>query len=78
MRQVAFGQLGDMRGVVAALRQIERASNEGIDTIADAYTVTGTLTETRELDVDSPSLANLAAVLGTLLSDFKRRGAKRT
>lgn len=60
-----------------ALREIERASYEEIAEVADAFTISGTLTETRTLDVDSPSSANLAAVLGTLIADLKRRGTKK-
>jgi hypothetical protein len=67
----------DVRWVIASLREIERASRIGGDTIADGFTIVGTLTETRTLDVDTPTVANIAAVLATLLTDMKRRGQKR-
>jgi hypothetical protein len=60
-----------------ALREIERASYEDSAEVADAFTITGTLTPTRELDVDSPTAENLAAVLGTFIDDLKKRGANR-
>lgn len=78
MRPVSFGQLGSIANIERALRDIERASREGIENVADSFSITGTLTETRSLDVDTPSIANIAAVLGTLISDLKKRGAKRT
>jgi len=46
--------------------------------IAQGYTITGNFTPTRELNVSSPSLANIAAVLATLLSDFQAGGPTRT
>lgn len=66
-----------MEWVRVALKEIERASYEDIAEVADGYTITGTLTETRDLDVTTPSTANIAAVLGTLITDIKRRGQKR-
>lgn len=78
MRPISLGQLGSMTDIQRALRDIERASREGIENVADSFSITGTLTETRSLNVDTPSLANIAAVLGTLISDLKKRGAKRT
>lgn len=46
--------------------------------IAQGYSFTGTFTPTRNLNVSSPSLANIAAVLATLLSDFQAGGPNRT
>lgn len=46
--------------------------------IAQNFQITGTFTPTRDLNVTSPSLANIAAVLATLLSDFQSGGANRT
>lgn len=40
----------------------------------NGYGITGTLTPSRNVDVDSPSTANVAAVLGTLINDLKERG----
>lgn len=60
-----------------AFRLIEEASNEDIAAVADGYTITGTLTETRDIDVSTPTAANVASVLATLIADIKRRGQKR-
>jgi hypothetical protein len=46
--------------------------------IAQGYIITGTFTETRNLNVTSPTTANLAAVLATLILDFQRGGPNRT
>lgn len=59
--------------------EIFRASQEGdIVDIGQAFTITGTYVETRELDLSSPTAANVAAVLATLLTDLKRGGAKKS
>jgi hypothetical protein len=60
-----------------AFRQIEIASQEDLSTVFDEYSYTGTLTETREVDLTTPSVANLAAVLATLIVDIKKRGSRR-
>lgn len=80
MRPVNLGQPlpGSFEAwAIEAFREIERASYEDMADVADGFKITGTLTETRELNVSSPTTANLAAVLGTLLSDLRKRGAKR-
>lgn len=46
--------------------------------IFSGYTVTGTFTPTRNLNVSSPTLANLAAVLATIISDCTAGGPNRT
>lgn len=66
-----------LRWARQALTEFERASFAfEIGEIADNYTITGTLTETRNLDVSSPTAQNIADVLGTFLLDLKRRGSK--
>lgn len=80
MRPVSLGvpaSENDFQWVIRAMREIENASRIGGDTIADGYTIDGTFTETRTLDLNTPSAANIAAVLATLLTDMKRRGQKR-
>lgn len=59
--------------------QVVEASQvaDGTD-IGGAFTITGTYTTTRNLNVTAPSLANIAAVLATLLADLKAGGANRT
>lgn len=62
-----------------AIRDIAEASSDNNPTdIASAFTITGTFTETRNLNVTAPSLANIAAVLATLLADLQRGGQNRT
>lgn len=63
----------------AAIRDIAGASTDNNPTdIVAAFTITGTFTETRNLNVTAPSLANIAAVLATLLADFQRGGQSRS
>lgn len=63
----------------ASLQTIANASqqNDG-GTIASNFTLSGTLTETFTLDLSSPTTANLAAVLGTLITIMQKGGAHRT
>jgi hypothetical protein len=67
----------DWDWVVRSMRSIEQASHEGVETIVDNFTLSGTVTETRELDADSGDLANVRSVLATLISDIKKRGSLR-
>lgn len=64
--------------IVVALRMIEEASYEDISEVADGYSITGSLTETRVLNVTTPTATNIANVLATFLRDVHRRGQKRT
>lgn len=65
--------------VGAALDEIQRASHEGdLVEIAQNFTITGTLTETTALNVSSPTAANIAAVLGTLITIMQKGGLNRT
>lgn len=80
MRRVNLPMAGQIKDPAAraAITEIERASAEvDVLDIASAYTITGTLTETRELNVTAPSTANIAAVLATLITDLKRGGQFR-
>lgn len=60
--------------------QIVEASQTGDTTdIGGAFFLTGAApTPTRNLNVTSPTLANVVAVLATLLADLKAGGANRT
>lgn len=61
---------------VAAIQTIARASQVADpNAIADSFTVLN-VTETRTLDADSTTLAEVADVLCTWLRDLKRRGQK--
>lgn len=71
--------INSLAAVQDAFNEVFRASqdNDTID-IALPYTITGTFTPTRTLNVSSPTLANIAAVLATLLQDFQRGGTSKT
>jgi hypothetical protein len=64
--------------IKVCLQQIERASQEEPAQIFDSYSTDSTPTATRQLLVTSPTPANIAAVLATLIADFRARGVKRT
>lgn len=78
MRKMFQSQMpGVPANIQSIFNEIFRASQEGdIVDIGQAFTITGTYVETRELDLSSPTAANVAAVLATLLTDLKRGGAK--
>ena len=81
MRRVNFNAAGLIKDDVArdAIKAIIRASAEvGTTDIFAPYSITGTFTETRDLNVTSPTLANIAAVLATIITDCKRGGQHRT
>lgn len=81
MRAVTLNSIGTVRdqAVVAALREIQNASQEyDLVSIFAPYSITGSFTETRNLNVTSPTTANLAAVLATIIVDFQRGGQFRT
>jgi hypothetical protein len=62
----------------ACLQTIERASQEEPAQIFDSYSSDIAATVTRQVNVTAPSTQNLAAVLATLVADFRARGVKRT
>lgn len=63
----------------ALFNQIVQASQAGdITDIGGAFNITGTFTPTRTLNVTSPTIANVAAVLATLISDLTAGGSNRT
>jgi hypothetical protein len=64
--------------VKACLATIERASREEPARIFDSYSSDLNPTPTREVLVSSPTTQNLAAVLATLIADWRARGVKRT
>lgn len=80
MRKLSRPQMpGVPPNVASIFNQIFDASNEN-DTIdiASAFTITGSFTATRNLNVTSPTLANAVAVLATLITDLQRGGTNRT
>lgn len=81
MRPVNLPQIGTVRDPIAreAFKEIELASKEvDLLDIANAFTVNGSFTETRELNVTAPTLANAVAFLATFIADCKRGGQHRT
>ena len=81
MRRVNLLSLGLVKDQAArdALRAIELASAEvDLTDIANAFSVSGTYTKTRTLNVTSPTLANAVAVLATFIDDCKRGGTNRS
>ena len=60
-----------------ALREFERASKEENYDVADKFTITGLTTPVYTLDVATATASDVAAVLGTLLMDMKKRGQNR-
>lgn len=65
--------------IQALFNQIVEASQAGdITDIGAAFTIDGDYTPTRTLNVTSPTLANIAAVLATLIADLQRGGTNRT
>ena len=61
---------------IAELCQASR-ENDVID-IGQNFTMTGTLTQTTDLNLSSPTVANVAAVLGTLLEIMQKGGINRS
>ena len=81
MKRVTLVSVGFVKdeAVRSALKEIEGASAEfNLLDIANAFTMNGSYTQTRELNVTSPTLANAVAFLATFIDDCKRGGATRT
>lgn len=80
MRKMFQAQMpGVPQPIQDIFNQIFRASAEAdVVDIGSEYTVNGTFTEERELNVTAPTAANIAAVLATLLADLKNGGAKKS
>lgn len=68
-----------LRWVLSALRAIEQASYDSdLTTIFQNYAVSGAFTATRSLNAAAPTLANVVAVLATIIQDCQKGGANRT
>lgn len=80
MRKMSQPPMPGVPGNIQALfNLIFKASRDAdLVDIAQDYEITGTFTPTRTLNVTSPTTANIAAVLATLLSDFQQGGPNRT
>jgi hypothetical protein len=67
-----------IKWLIDAVQQIARASREADpNSYADGFTLSN-VTNTRTLNADTATLAQVADVLGTFISDHKSRGSKRT
>jgi hypothetical protein len=86
MRRVAFGNppiailqaKPEIRFVLEALREIEKASAEAdAGQVADAFTLSN-FTETRTFDAGAATLADVRNVVATFIFDLQKRGTKRT
>jgi hypothetical protein len=65
--------------VQASLIEIQRASQQNdIGDIANSFSTDTAPTQTTQLVVSSPTLANVVAVLGTLLQTMQKGGINRT
>ena len=81
MRPVNLPGLGLIKdpSVRAALREVELASAEvNLLDIANAFTIEGSFTETRTLNVGVSTLAETQAFIATFINDCKRGGQHRS
>ena len=85
MRPVSFGPLPPTASadqkldwIIRSLREIENASAEDAIAVADSYSANSTFTPTRQVNVTSPTAANIAAVLASFLADLRKRGVKKS
>lgn len=85
MRPVSLGPQPDpsdakatLAWLIYAVREFENASVEDPITVADSYSADSTFTTTRQVNVTSPTVANLATVLASFFADLRKRGIKKT
>jgi hypothetical protein len=67
-----------LRWLVQSMREIENASGEEPIAVADSYSSDIPATPTRQVNVTSPTAANLAAVLASFIADLQRRGINKS
>lgn len=80
MRKMYQSQMpGVPLSIQNVFNEIFRASQDGdIVDIGQAYSFTGSFTKTRQLNVTTPTVANVAAVLATLISDLQSGGTTKS
>jgi hypothetical protein len=81
MRKLVFGsplQGREIQWLVGAVKKVERATFEDIESVFDAVTISGAYTETRTLTPSTATASDIANLLATLITDIKKRGASRT
>ena len=67
------------QNTATSIAELCQASRENdICDLAQNFTMTGTLTSTTNLNLSSPTVANVAAVLGTLLEIMQKGGVHRS
>jgi hypothetical protein len=64
--------------IIRAVREFENASTEGPIAVADSYGANATFTPTRQVNVTSPTAANIAAVLASFFADLRKRGVHKS
>jgi hypothetical protein len=76
--RVPVGAEAKLDWCIDAIQKIAIGSRENDpNSYVDAFDASN-VTESRSFDADTVTTAELADVVGTLVSDFKRRGSKRT
>jgi hypothetical protein len=85
MRQVSLGPLPPgasteqtLDWLIRAVREFENASTEDPIAVADSYGANSAFTVTRQVNVTSPTAANIAAVLASFLADLRKRGIHKS
>jgi hypothetical protein len=85
MRQVSLGPLAPnattdqkLDWIIRSLREFENASTEEAEAVFDSYSSDVAPTTTRQVNVTTPTTANLAAVLASLIADMRKRGINKT
>lgn len=78
MRRIVLGNGSDLAWVLGSLRKIEQASVEGVEGVIDGFTITSDFVETRTLDTTTATVADLANLIATMITDIQKRGANRT
>lgn len=78
MRRLALGGLHTVGEMQRALKTIEQASYEDVETVFDEVTVTSATTPDRwELDLDTGTVEEMFEVLATIIIAIQKRGSRR-
>ena len=64
--------------LMRSVRELENASTEDPIAVADSYSANSTYPVTRQVNVTSPTAANIAAVLASFLADLRKRGVHKS
>jgi hypothetical protein len=77
MRAVSFIGGTDLASLAQKVQELCNASQEVTEEVTDAFTIVGTFTPTRTLNMSTATLADLRNVVATFLSDMQKRGTQR-